>query len=49
MELLIFSAGAIFGGGLGMAWKLREFRELQDKYARLTDRDSRGRFVKRER
>lgn len=48
MEMLAFIAGATVGGIAGLCWKLRAYRALLDRHARLTDRDARGRFVRRE-
>jgi len=49
MEILTLIAGFTAGAAAGLLWKLRAYRELADRYSRLTDRDARGRFVKRER
>ncbi len=49
METLAFIIGMALGGTFGMLWKHTAYRNLRAKYDHLTDRDERGRFVKRDR
>lgn len=49
METLAFIIGMALGGTFGMLWKHTAYHNLRAKYDHLTDRDERGRFVKRDR
>lgn len=48
IDALIVLSILIVGLTIGVFWREKDFRELQARYDRLTDRDARGRFVKRE-
>lgn len=49
MDILLNLACLATGGAIGLLWKYRQYHALQDRLARLTDRDEKGRFVRRER
>lgn len=47
MEMAVIAA-LLLGVAIGVFWKETTYRELKGKYDSLTDRDARGRFVRRD-
>lgn len=48
MDQLVLLGLLLLGVAIGTFWKELSYRELKAKYERLTDRDARGRFVRRD-
>lgn len=48
MDQLVLIGVLLVGVAIGVFWKEMSYRELRAKYDRLTDRDARGRFVRRD-
>lgn len=48
MDQLVLIALLLVGVAIGVFWKEVSYRDLKAKYERLTDRDARGRFVRRD-